>query len=558
METTSIDASSLNLIDENDEFPKGLVEKLLKWNSSLPKSSFGVGKKEISKDYIDAINKIVTEKPSTSFNDVRRSVNWNYPADRDALWSEMMAAVGIDGMKATSWGGIGEPSIRQAVIYPQEKLNSLIVKESQASKGNREEVSNIYNKQLSNTEINSVRASLRKKAPDSTTLQYLDDYQAALKGSQTAGLDMAVEEMLNNGVTLNDIGSLLIDEDIFETSRDVKNYFNNIGELGLTPRMQPSKGGRENLAPNGKPSNLNDAQYEQVRTPEFKKWFGDWENDPENSSKIVDENGEPLVTYHGTKNKFDEFKFEKMSWEARLSQQGPGFYLTNNKKEASGYGKPMNAFASIKNPLIVSAASSSISKEQAYELFKNGDYDYFYSDYLPFYTKTKEENLTKDQLIKKYVDGMVVGFGFDKKVLQNIKRAYNQDTGYEKMMSDVSSILGVDGVIEKVSESTSVYVTFNPNQIKSATDNTGEFSTTDNRIQASKGNRDVQATFSQATDLFYQIRNTEGAAKKKRLADERKALMDANPSVKYIDDNIKNILDQLEKNNKATRKGNCP
>lgn len=31
------------------------------------------------------------------------------------------------------------------------------------------------------------------------------------------------------------------------------------------------------LAPNGKPSNLTPEQYRQVRTPEFKKWFGDWE-----------------------------------------------------------------------------------------------------------------------------------------------------------------------------------------------------------------------------------------------------------------------------------------
>lgn len=31
------------------------------------------------------------------------------------------------------------------------------------------------------------------------------------------------------------------------------------------------------LAPNGKPSNLTPEQYQQVRTPEFKKWFGDWE-----------------------------------------------------------------------------------------------------------------------------------------------------------------------------------------------------------------------------------------------------------------------------------------
>lgn len=33
----------------------------------------------------------------------------------------------------------------------------------------------------------------------------------------------------------------------------------------------------ELLAPNGKPSNLTPEQYRQVRTPEFKKWFGDWE-----------------------------------------------------------------------------------------------------------------------------------------------------------------------------------------------------------------------------------------------------------------------------------------
>jgi hypothetical protein len=33
----------------------------------------------------------------------------------------------------------------------------------------------------------------------------------------------------------------------------------------------------QRLAPNGKPSNLNELQWNQVRTPEFKAWFGDWE-----------------------------------------------------------------------------------------------------------------------------------------------------------------------------------------------------------------------------------------------------------------------------------------
>ena len=62
-----------------------------------------------------------------------------------------------------------------------------------------------------------------------------------------------------------------------------------------------------NLAPNGKPSNLTLEQYRLVRTPAFKAWFGDWENDAENSSKVVDENGEPLVLWHGSYIKFDVF-----------------------------------------------------------------------------------------------------------------------------------------------------------------------------------------------------------------------------------------------------------
>ena len=58
---------------------------------------------------------------------------------------------------------------------------------------------------------------------------------------------------------------------------------------------EAKKNGRYMLAPNGKKSNLNERQWVQVRTKAFKNWFGDWESDPESSSKVVDENGEPLV-----------------------------------------------------------------------------------------------------------------------------------------------------------------------------------------------------------------------------------------------------------------------
>ena len=107
-----------------------------------------------------------------------------------------------------------------------------------------------------------------------------------------------------------------------------------------------------NLAPNGKPSNLNAEQYKLVRTPAFKKWFGDWENDPKNASKVVDENGEPLVVYHGTYSKFTKFDREELGMsQGRSPANMFGFYFSNNKLVAQSFGKYLIAcFIKIKKP----------------------------------------------------------------------------------------------------------------------------------------------------------------------------------------------------------------
>jgi hypothetical protein len=86
-----------------------------------------------------------------------------------------------------------------------------------------------------------------------------------------------------------------------------------------------------NLAPNGKKSNLSDEQYKFVRTTAFKKWFGDWENDPKNASKVVDDNGEPLVVFHGSPNGIiTEFLLnENLVKSSGLKEYG--VYFTTNK-----------------------------------------------------------------------------------------------------------------------------------------------------------------------------------------------------------------------------------
>jgi hypothetical protein len=110
-----------------------------------------------------------------------------------------------------------------------------------------------------------------------------------------------------------------------------------------TEKKRDEKGGL--IAPNGKTSNLTPQQYELVRTPEFKAWFGDWENDPANSSKVIDENGEPLVVYRGDNadnKKGFVFKkgFNRMGFinKYRLPNQY-FYYFVNNYDVALGYGK---------------------------------------------------------------------------------------------------------------------------------------------------------------------------------------------------------------------------
>lgn len=93
-------------------------------------------------------------------------------------------------------------------------------------------------------------------------------------------------------------------------------------------------------APNGEPTNLNEKQWAQVRTKAFKEWFGDWENDPKNASKVVDENGEPMVVYHGSE---EDFKvFDKTKGRANMDIQGMFFSPWDD--DARGYGSNVRAF----------------------------------------------------------------------------------------------------------------------------------------------------------------------------------------------------------------------
>lgn len=183
------------------------------------------------------------------------------------------------------------------------------------------------------------------------------------------------------------------------------------------------------LAPNGKKSNLTERQYAQVRTKAFKDWFGDWENNPSEASKVVDENGEPLVVYHRTPNVFSVFDVNKIGSTTDSGQYGKGFYFGIDNDRAEG-DNLIEAFLNIKNPFYITENSHS---SVLANVFNREEKEY------PNWAKNK----------------------------------FNKD--------EIQELNSKDGVIDLVDDNE--FVVKNPNQIKSATDNVGTFSRTDDDIR---------------------------------------------------------------------------
>lgn len=125
------------------------------------------------------------------------------------------------------------------------------------------------------------------------------------------------------------------------------------------------------LAPNGKPSNLPERLYAQVRTKEFKDWFGDWQNDPKNASKVVDENGEPLVVYHNTPFKFNIFD---MDHESRIlpGMSEPFGHVGTQETANTIKGNQLALFLNARNPLYTDDFVHKTASYMLSELYKQG------------------------------------------------------------------------------------------------------------------------------------------------------------------------------------------
>ena len=163
----------------------------------------------------------------------------------------------------------------------------------------------------------------------------------------------------------------------------------------------------------GKGLPLFSRDREAPDTPEFKKWFG--------NSKVVDAQGKPLMVYHGSSEKGIEI-FE--------SEDGR-FYFTDSKTVANGYGREQGKRKNAETY----AVYLSMQKPDVYDMSGASWYD----------------------------DGVgteVYGYIMDAK-----------DAGFDGVILENF----VDGATERGAKPSTVYVVFEPTQIKSATGNNGQF-----------------------------------------------------------------------------------
>lgn len=264
----------------------------------------------------------------------------------------------------------------------------------------------------------------------------------------------------------------------------------------------------KHLAPNGKPSNLNHEQWHLVRTPEFKAWFGDWENDPKNASKVVDENGEPLVVYHGTDEKFNSFSYDLINTTSNYYDI-IGFYFTSIKpQKRNPYGKYTKSFfLNLRKQILVPNPMIEKNPYWTTKPLKRSEIILILSNLQPLYKqKTKKELieiLAKSQAINDQLIFIYKEF-FSKWILKN---------GIRLFLQNLTEKLGFDGAYMPHSE---YLVAFHPNQIKLADGSNTTFDGKNPDIRFKRGGRTIAQTPAPISERIYgSKKNVKGSAASK-------------------------------------------
>lgn len=289
--------------------------------------------------------------------------------------------------------------------------------------------------------------------------------------------------------------------------------------------------GEKNNAPEG----ILKSSRNQTETDSFKKWFGDWQNDPEHASKVVNEDGTPKVVYHQTDADFTIFDPRHEGAGTRDSDTPFGIFLKSSDKNIGLQGsKQMALYADIKNPLTVENreqlinALQKLSDGYAQALVEHQMLDAEY--------KRKSDNAIKE--MREYMvqwrkdnPGASSRALYDDNRFMQLFDAENNITdewgskareielrSKEAITKDLEKH-GYDGVIIQLDKgswgrSTDAYIALHPEQVKSAKDNIGTFDGSNPDIRYSS--RNVRDSVGDLQAELYQLKEQ----RKKLLEDD--------------------------------------
>lgn len=236
----------------------------------------------------------------------------------------------------------------------------------------------------------------------------------------------------------------------------------------------------------------------KVYSSNFKDWFGDWtKEDKTDVSKVVDENGEPLVVYHGTSSApFNTFDKNRIGSRNSFGINKECFYFTDSKENAKSI-----AIAMYKDDIIINGEP----------LFKS-DYPFMNSKYI--------SKIVNYKVSDSFADREVAKSPYDINVIKDYYKAIGKEVEITEVQKDTKNIypsfLNIKempikdykgqnlmdtssaefdnfitntkdgGKLQNIKDGkfklANTYFVKNPNQIKSATDNNGKFSKQDDNI----------------------------------------------------------------------------
>ena len=240
--------------------------------------------------------------------------------------------------------------------------------------------------------------------------------------------------------------------------------------------------------------NVNRKINKITQSKQFIRWFGDWQNSPAKASKVVDNNGEPLVLYHQTEKEFTTFDTKQKGSGEFDSEMPTGIFMkpTNNDIGVGG-NIQIPLYASIKNPLTVNNRSELVKfydkNVQGYTKAKSAIDSVNEKYKAKFNEEMKRENEEYQKLWNAKKNGEISEEEYQKsisrdaldEIMEEWENKVNEANRNAKaLVDDYFKNSNYDGVIVNndvgsFGRSTKTFIAFENTQVKSATDNIGTF-----------------------------------------------------------------------------------